>query len=85
MAGADEFQGDTIGAGDHGAYTHTARDPVIPAIAIAQSFQSIVSRNVGPTEKVVVSVAQIHTSTDDNIIPNRAYINGTVRILNKDV
>ena len=53
--------------------------------AIAQSFQSIVSRNVGPTEKVAVSVTQIHTEANDNLIPNRAYINGTVRMLNKDV
>ena len=83
MAGADEFQVDIIGADGHGAYTHNARDPVIPAIA--QSFQSIVSRNVGPTEKVAVSVTQIHTSANDYPIPNRAYINGTVRILNKNV
>ena len=82
MAGADEFQVHILGADGHGAYTHNARDPVIPAIA--KSFQSIVSRNVGPTEKVAVSVTQIHTGENDNLIPNRAYINGTVRILNKD-
>ncbi|MAI58790.1 MAG: amidohydrolase [Rhodobacteraceae bacterium] len=79
MAGADVFHVDIKGEGGHGAYPHETSDPVMSAVAIAQAFQSIVSRNVDPTEKLVISVTQIHTGTIDNIIPDTAYMNGTVR------
>ncbi|MDA0962756.1 MAG: M20/M25/M40 family metallo-hydrolase, partial [Proteobacteria bacterium] len=55
------------------------RDPVIAACGIAQAIQTIVSRNHYALEDLVVSVTQIHTGTVDNVIPETAYINGTVR------
>ena len=85
MAGADAFHVDIKGTGGHGAYPHQSADPVMTAVSIAQAFQSIVSRNVDPTEMVVISVTQIHTGTVDNIIPERAYMNGTVRSFSKEV
>ncbi|MGC6528087.1 MAG: M20 aminoacylase family protein [Paracoccaceae bacterium] len=85
MAGADAFHIEIEGVGGHGAYPHETRDPVMVAVAIAQAFQTIVSRNIDPMENAVISVTQIHTGQVDNIIPDRAYMNGTVRTLNKDV
>lgn len=85
MAGADVFHVDIKGEGGHGAYPHETRDPVMSAVAIAQAFQSIVSRNTSGTDKLVISVTQIHTGTIDNIIPDTAYMNGTVRTFDKDV
>ena len=85
MAGADVFHIDIKGKGGHGAYPQETCDPVISAISIAQAFQSIVSRNVNATDKLVVSITQIHTGTIDNIIPDTAYINGTVRTFDKKV
>jgi hippurate hydrolase len=85
MAGADVFHVDIKGRGGHGAYPQETRDPVMSAVAIAQAFQSIVSRNASATDKLVISVTQIHTGTIDNIIPDSAYINGTVRTFDKNV
>ena len=85
MAGADTFHVDIKGKGAHGAYPHQCADPVMTAVSIAQAFQSIVSRNVDPTEMVVISITQIHTGTVDNIIPEQAYMNGTVRCFKKEV
>ena len=85
MAGADAFHVDIKGRGAHGAYPHQSADPVMTAVSIAQAFQSIVSRNVDPTEMVVISVTQIHTGTVDNIIPEHAYMNGTVRCFSNEV
>ncbi len=85
MAGADVFHVDIKGEGGHGAYPHETSDPVMSAVAIAQAFQSIVSRNVDPTEKLVISVTQIHTGTIDNIIPDTAYMNGTVRTFDEGI
>ena len=85
MAGADTFHIEIKGKGGHGAYPHDTQDPVIVAVSIAQALQSIVSRNISPMENGVVSVTQIHSGQADNIIPEIAHLNGTVRTLKKEV
>ncbi|TNF57539.1 MAG: amidohydrolase [Rhodobacteraceae bacterium] len=79
MAAVDTFHVHVRGRGGHGAMPHETRDPVIAACGIAQAIQTIVSRNHYALEDLVVSVTQIHTGTVDNVIPDTAYINGTVR------
>ena len=79
MAAVDTFHIHVKGKGGHGAMPHETRDPVIAACGIAQAIQTIVSRNHYALDDLVVSVTQIHTGTVDNVIPDRAYINGTVR------
>ncbi len=79
MAAVDTFHVHVKGLGGHGAMPHETRDPVIAACGIAQAIQTIVSRNHYALEDLVVSVTQIHTGTVDNVIPETAYINGTVR------
>ena len=79
MAAVDEFHIHITGKGGHGAMPHETRDPVVAACGIAQAIQTIVSRNHYALEDLVVSVTQIHTGTVDNVIPETAYINGTVR------
>ncbi len=85
MAGADTFHIHITGQGGHGAYPHETRDPVMAAIQIAQAFQTIITRNLHPVEKLVISVTQIHTGTVDNVIPETAYMNGTVRHFSPEV
>ncbi|MEM6578922.1 MAG: amidohydrolase, partial [Pseudomonadota bacterium] len=85
MAAVDTFHIDIDGEGGHGAYAHQTRDPVIAACGIVQAIQSIVSRNHDPVEDLVVSVTQIHTGVAENIVPDRAYINGTIRTFSPDV
>ncbi|WP_293575836.1 M20 aminoacylase family protein [Phaeobacter sp.] len=79
MAAVDTFHIHIQGVGGHGAMPHEARDPVMAACGIAQAIQTIVSRNHYALDDLVVSVTQIHTGTVDNVIPDTAYINGTVR------
>lgn len=85
MAGADQFHIDIVGVGGHGAYPHETKDPIIAAIGIAQTLQTIVSRSRNPNDKLVVSVTQIHAGSTDNVTPENAYINGTVRTFDKMV
>lgn len=54
-------------------------DPVVIAAEIVGAFQTVVSRSVDPLESVVLSVTQIHAGSADNIIPDTAMLNGTVR------
>jgi hippurate hydrolase len=85
MAGADKFHIDIVGVGGHGAYPHETKDPILAAIGIAQTLQTIVSRSRNPNDKLVVSVTQIHAGSTDNVTPENAYINGTVRTFDKMV
>ncbi|WP_085308928.1 M20 aminoacylase family protein [Planktotalea arctica] len=85
MAAVDTFHIDIKGVGGHGAMPHETRDPVIAACGVAQAIQTIVSRNHYALDDLVVSVTQIHTGTVDNVIPDSAYINGTVRTFDPNV
>ena len=84
LAAADTIHIHITGIGGHGAYPYETADPVVAAVGIVNAIQTIVSRNNRAYEDLVVSVTQIHTGSADNIIPEKAYINGTVRTLSKD-
>nr|WP_321252538.1 M20 aminoacylase family protein [uncultured Ruegeria sp.] len=85
MAAVDTFEVHIQGRGGHGAMPHETRDPVMAACGIAQAIQTIVSRNNYALDDLVVSVTQIHTGTVNNVIPDTAYINGTVRTFDPNV
>ncbi|MFK7937764.1 MAG: M20 aminoacylase family protein [Roseovarius sp.] len=85
MAAADTFHIDIEGHGGHGAYPQDTRDPVVVAASIVQAIQTVISRNSCASERVVISVTQIHTGTIDNVIPQTAYLNGTIRTFNKQM
>ncbi|HID67042.1 MAG TPA: amidohydrolase [Roseibacterium sp.] len=85
MAAADTFTIDIEGKGGHGAYPHETIDPIPPAIAIAQGFSTIVSRNHRALDDLVISLTQIHSGTIDNVVPGTAYLNGTIRTFDPDV
>ena len=85
MAGADNFSVEIKGKGGHAAYPHEVKDPIVAALSIAQSFQTIVSRNNIPSDDLVISITQVHSGTTDNVIPETAYLNGTVRTFDSSV
>ena len=85
MAAVDTFYIDIKGRGGHGAYPQDTVDPLIAAVGLVQAIQTIVSRNHDGRKDLVVSVTQIHAGSADNIIPETAFINGTVRSFDKDV
>ncbi|UYV38890.1 M20 family metallopeptidase [Rhodobacteraceae bacterium D3-12] len=79
MAAVDDFEVHFTGKGGHAAYPDTCVDPLPAAAATLQAMQTIVSRNRPPLEALVVSVTQIHGGSAMNIIPETAYLAGTVR------
>jgi len=85
MAGADSFSVEIKGKGRHAAYPHEVKDPIVAALSIAQAFQTIVSRNNIPSDDLVISITQVHSGTTDNVIPEIAYLNGTVRTFDLSV
>ncbi|GFE66837.1 M20 aminoacylase family protein [Litoreibacter roseus] len=85
MAAVDTFHIHISGKGGHAAMPHDTRDPVMAAVGICTAIQTIVSRNHHALNDLVVSVTQIHTGSADNVVPDTAYICGTVRTFDKDV
>lgn len=81
MAGADFFDIHVKGRGAHGAMPELSRDPIIATVALVQSLQSIVSRNVSPHKSAVVSVTRMQAGTAYNVVPEEATISGTIRFL----
>ena len=85
MAGADSFSVEIRGKGGHAAYPQEVKDPIVAAVSIAQAFQTIVSRNNIPSDDLVISITQVHSGTTDNVIPETAFLNGTVRTFDLSV
>ena len=79
MAGGDFFDITVKGVGSHGAMPHHSKDPVLIATQLVQSLQSIVSRNVRPTDPAVISVTQIHGGAAYNVVPASCMVSGTMR------
>ncbi len=80
MASADIFTLSVIGRGGHGAIPHRSVDPIFVAGHVITGLQGIASRQVDPTDAVVVSICAIHAGTAINIIPDRVEMSGTVRL-----
>ncbi|MCO5106129.1 MAG: M20 family metallopeptidase [Burkholderiaceae bacterium] len=85
MAGGAFFDIDVTGVGSHGARPESGVDPVMVAVHIAATLQTIVSRNVPPVETAVLSITQIHAGDAYNVIPQTARLSGTVRAFSTDV
>src|SRR5436309_6345343 len=85
MAAVDEFTVTVTGKGAHAAMPHLGVDPVVCLAHVVTALQTIASRNVSPLESVVVSVTQLKAGSAFNIIPESAWLNGTVRVFDPTV
>ena len=56
MANVDSVDITVKGIGGHGAYPHTTKDPIVLAANIITQLQTIVSRQIAPTDPAVVTV-----------------------------
>jgi amidohydrolase len=84
-AAADLFTIEVRGKGGHGAAPHKAVDPIAAAAQIISGLQHVVSRDVDPIERAVVSVCTVHGGTAGNIIPEIVELGGTVRTFAPEV
>jgi len=75
------FDIDIIGKGAHGAFPDQGVDPVLIAGELIVALQSIVSRNMRPTQTAVLSITQVHGGDAYNVIPSTTRLSGTVRTL----
>ena len=85
MANTESIDIKVYGVGAHGASPHMSIDPVVIASMIVMDLQTIVSRNLKPTESAVVTVGAIKGGTKHNIIPDEVRLQLTVRTYTDEV
>lgn len=85
LANSDSVDVTLYGKGGHGAYPHTTVDPIVQAAQFILAVQTIVSREVKPTEPAVITVGSMHAGTKHNIIGDRAELQLTVRSYSDEV
>jgi hippurate hydrolase len=79
LANVDSVDLAIRGVGGHGAYPHTAKDPIVLAARTIMALQTLVSRENDPQSPAVVTVGSIHGGTKHNIIPDEVKLQITVR------
>ncbi|MFX3624053.1 MAG: N-acetyldiaminopimelate deacetylase [Ectobacillus sp.] len=81
FANTSELFIDLKGKGGHAAYPHNAIDMVVAASYLVTQLQSIISRNVDPLDSAVITIGKITGGTVQNIIAEKARLEGTIRTL----
>ena len=81
----DSFEIRMFGRGAHGSMPQASIDPVVMAAATVLRLQTVVSREVAPSDAAVVTVGALQAGTKENVIPDEAVIKLNVRTFDEDV
>ncbi len=84
-AAADEVKIEVIGKGGHGAHPDKSVDSVVVASHVVTALQTIVSREISPTESAVITIGKIEGGYRHNIIAPKVQMDATVRSLSQEV
>lgn len=85
LANVDSVDIKLHGRGGHGAFPHTTVDPIVQAARLILDLQTIVSREIKPTEPSVITVGSIHAGTKHNVISDECRLQLTVRSYSDEV
>lgn len=79
LAAGDRFDLVIRGRGGHAARPHDGLDPVIAGAQLITEWQTIISRRINPVHPAVLGVTQFNAGDVFNVIPDTAFLAGTVR------
>ncbi len=82
-AAPDTFKVRIVGRGGHGSAPHETVDPIYVAAHVILALQGISSRMIDPIRPFVITVGAVHAGTKENIIPDVATLEGTIRTLDE--
>jgi hippurate hydrolase len=85
MAAADTIRVRVTGRGGHASAPHDALDPVPAAAAMVGALQTAVTRRIDAQHAAVLTIARIVAGTTNNVIPETAVMEGTLRTLSEPV
>ena len=83
MAAADTMFITVKGRGGHASEPYRALDPIPIACEIVQALQTMITRRIDVFDPAVVTVGKITAGTVNNIIPETAEIEGTIRAVSE--
>jgi hippurate hydrolase len=83
LAAADRIEMTVAGKGGHASMPHLAVDPIPVACEIVTALQSLVTRRIPVSDPVVITIARISAGTTNNVIPEIAELEGTIRSLSE--
>lgn len=84
MFSVDGFRINILGRGGHGAYPHTAVDPINIGAHILLAQQAIISREADPTKACALTIGKFDGGSAQNVIPDTAVMEGTLRTNDPD-
>ena len=79
LSAADSMRITVHGRGAHGSMPQAAVDPVVLAAMIVVRLQTVVAREVAPTDTAVLTVGSIQAGTKSNVIPDSAQLQLNLR------
>jgi hippurate hydrolase len=79
MAAADQLSVRVVGEGSHGSEPFRGKDPIPVVCEIVLALQLMVTRQFDVFDPVVLTVGRIAGGTKENIIPDDAFFDATVR------
>ncbi len=84
MASVDNWEVEITGRGGHGGMPELAIDPVVAGASIVMAIQSIVSRNVAPAHRAVVTIGAFQAGKAGNVVADKAILRLSVRTTTPD-
>lgn len=79
MSAADSYKITIYGRGGHGSMPHRTIDPVVIASYVVTRIQTLVSREIPPSETAVVTVGSLQAGSTVNIISDEAVLQVNIR------
>jgi len=80
---SDMIEIEIEGKSAHGAMPEKGKDPIVILSYLILNLQELISREISPYQAAVLSICKIKSGTKHNIIPDKAYIVGTMRCFSK--
>ena len=84
MYSVDGFRITVHGRGAHGAYPHSAIDPINIGVHIYLALESLIAREADPSKACVLTIGSFNAGAAPNIIPDTAVLQGTLRTNDSD-
>lgn len=72
------------GQGGHGAHPESTIDPIVIGATVVNAIQTIVSRELPPTDAGLITVGYFHGGTSQNIIPEEVSLGGIIRTVKSE-
>ncbi len=85
FSSADEIRLTVKGKGGHGGMPHLSVDPILISAYVITALQTILSREIAPTQTGVLGFGTIHGGSAFNVVSDRVELAGTVRTLDDSV